>query len=79
MQWRSRKGISEEVKLNFTQGFAAREFPLGGAEIGHKYKCSARGLRSRENKIANPPPKATRSRISPATQVTPWQEISLKP
>jgi len=62
-----------------TQGFAACEFPRGWAEIGHAYKRLPRGSRSRENKMADLPPKTTRSRISPATQATPWQEISLTP
>ena len=57
--------------------FAVREFPRARAEIGITSERLAHGFRSRENKMADPPPRTTHSQISPATQATPWQEILL--
>ena len=71
------RGNCWEVELNFAQGFAVREFPPGREEIGSTYEHLSRGLRSRENKMADPPPKATHSRFFPVTLATPWQEFSL--
>ena len=46
-------------------------------EIGFTFERLARGLRLREIKMADPPPRTTHSRISAATQATPWQGITL--
>ena len=64
-------------ELNFAQGFAVSEFPRGRVEIDITFERLAREPLSRKNKKADQPPKTTHSRISPATQATPWQEISL--
>ena len=67
------------MDLNFAQGFVVREFPRGSAEIGIIFERLARGFRSRESKMAIPPPETqtTHSGISPDTQATPWHEITL--
>ena len=45
IEWRNREELNwRGVELNFTQGFAARDFPRGRAEIDHTYKSPAVGL-----------------------------------
>ena len=68
--------MKSPVKLNFTYS----RYPSW--QVGNRPYIkapAARGVRSRENKMVDPPPKTTRSRISLATQATPWQEPSLTP
>ena len=64
----ARKLVRSRVKI------AARvcEFPRGRAQKCHKYERPDCGLCTREKKMADPPPKITRSRLPPATQATPW-------
>ena len=55
-----RELVRSRNKYMYTQCFAARDFPRGRAEIKHTYTRAARGLWSRENKMADPPPETTR-------------------
>ena len=62
----------ELVRSRVNIAARARAFPRGRAQKCHKYKRPACGLCTRENKMADQPPKISRSRIPPATQATPW-------